>query len=154
MKHTEQDIPLTLAARAGCDELENAADELLRASGALGNGLYTQRQLDRKIANERKRLECRDEAGMPDDVLNHIIERQTAGLIEASRLTVIQEIVFRLHISGLTCRHMAATLHARHQTVAVHLRAAKRRVRAAYNEGSYAGWFEVYLSEVRRGKRD
>jgi DNA-binding CsgD family transcriptional regulator len=135
-------------------DLERIADELLRAAGDLGgtSGIYTQAQLDRKIRNERERLPALEDLGLPQGTADSLVEQGIEELIDVSRLTVRQEIAFRLHVSGFSCRDIAATLNIQRNRAAALLGAAKRKVRAAYNEGRYAGWYEVYLSEVRRGR--
>ena len=139
----------------GHDELEGAADAILEAAGALSgrNGIYTKSRLERKIRNDHRRAPRVSECEVPQDVIQYLLERQIDDLVEASGLTALQEIVFRLYAGGLTCRDMEATLGIKHRAIATRLRAARRKVRAAYNQGRYAGWYEVYLSEVRRGRR-
>lgn len=141
-------------ARRSPADLERMADGLLKASGELGSrsGIYTQAQLDRKIRNERERMPVVEETGFPQDAADRLVEQGIDELIDVSRLSVRQEIVFRLHVCGFSCRDIAATLKIQRRRTAALLRAAKRRVREAYNEGRYAGWYEVYLSEVRRGR--
>lgn len=131
---------------------ERIADALLEAVGVLseGSGIYTTAQLDRKIRNERKRLPEVEEYGLPQEVIAELVERRIDELIDLSRLTVSQEVVFRLHLCGLSVRCIAATLKISQNKAAYHLRKAKRKIRAAYSEGRYAGWYEVYLSEVNR----
>ena len=139
----------------GRKELEEAADALLRTAGALSrrNGIYTKSQLERKTRNDHRRAPRVSACELPQDVVDYLFERQIDDLLEASGLTALQEIVFRLCAGGLTCSDIAATLGIKHRAIAIRLRAARRKVRWAYNQGRYAGWYEVYLSEVRRGRR-
>ena len=132
--------------------LEAAADALLEAAGAFrrGSGIYTERQLTRKIRQERDRLPRIDETSLPPDLVSYLVERQMDELIDASRLSTRQEIILRLHLCGFDCGEIAASLKCRHQSVVVLLRDARRKLQATYAEGRYAGWYEVYLSEVNR----
>lgn len=133
-------------------DLERIADGLLKASVEFGSasGIYTQAQLDRKIRNERERLPVLEDAGLPQGIADSLVEQGMEELIDVSRLTIRQEVAFRLHVCGFSCRDIAATLRIQRSRAATLVGAAKRRVREAYNEGRYAGWYEVYLSEVRR----
>jgi len=128
------------------------ADELLKRLGLLGkrNGIYTERQLERKIRQERERWPEADEFSVSDEVRRYLLERQVEDLIIVSNLTPMQEIAFRLYAQGLGLRSIQATLGIKHQVIAAHLRRGLRKVRAAYKQGRYAGWYEVYLSEVNR----
>ena len=133
-------------------DAETAADELLESSGALGarSGIYTQAQLERRIRRDRRRAPRCDELSAPPEVRRYLFERTLEDLIDVSRLSLLEEIAFRLRVTGLDCRNMAATLGIDPSTMAHHLRLARRKVRASYAQGRYAGWYEVYLSEVNR----
>lgn len=145
----EMDDILT-AVRIGIIEIEEAADIILESSGSLGRtqGIYTQTQLDRRIRLEREHDVC--EPNLDKEMVDYLVERQVTDLIDAAGLTAIQEIIYRLHVSGFNVRNMAATLGIKRRTAASRLQAARRKIRAAYKEGKYAGWYEVYLSEVNR----
>jgi len=136
-------------------ELEKAADEMLRSAGLLQGRrrVYTQRQLDRKARLEKRRLAEHPDSMPSDEMIDYLAERQIDELVDVSGLTAIQEICYRLYTCGLSCGEIAATLDLSYHVVAARLRAAERKVRAAYKEGQYAGWYEVYLSEVRRTVR-
>lgn len=133
-------------------DLERAADALLDQVARLGlaSGLYTQTQLDRKIRTERKRTQRVAEAGISEEMIDVLVERRMEELIDVASLTVVQEIIYRLHVAGFGRRRMARVLGIRRETAERRLRTVKRRIRAAYEEGRYAGWYEVYLSEVNR----
>ncbi len=134
------------------DDLEAAADRLLESAGALGRetGAYTESQMRRKIRRDANRAPRLDACAVSEKMVDFLFQRQVEELIDVSRLTVRQELVFRLHVHGLGIRRITATLKIGRYTAARALRVAKRRVRAAYQEGRYAGWYEVYLSEVNR----
>jgi DNA-binding CsgD family transcriptional regulator len=136
----------------GLTDLEDAADALLDAAGVVGRagGIYTEKQLTRKIHEERARLPRIDESEIPPEVVDYLFERQMEELIDASRLSTRQEIVLRLNLCGLDRAEIAAALRCRYQTVVDLLRQARRKLQATYAEGRYAGWYEVYLSEVNR----
>jgi DNA-binding CsgD family transcriptional regulator len=132
--------------------LEWVADALLESAGFLrGAGrVYTQVQLDRKTRTETRRLSEHGRLELRDETANYLIEHLIDELVDVSGLTAMQEICYRLYACGLGCGNIAATLKLNYHIVAARLRAAERKVRAAYEEGQYAGWHEVYLSEVRR----
>jgi len=139
----------------GIIQLEDAADALLMAHGALGKafGIYTQAQIDRKIRDERERIPTISEAGVSREVLSYLVDRQVDDLIDAAGLNALQEVIFRLYLTGLDCASMAATLGIKRRAMARRLRVVRRKVGKAYVEGKYAGWYEVYLSEVKRRKK-
>lgn len=143
---------LFLAAECGLIDLEDASDILLSSSSALGykRGAYSQRQLDRKIRNEQRRLPRIDEFGIPSEVSEYLLNRQIDELVDVGNLTALQEIIFRLCASGLTCTEIAKKFGLSRRRTYIALKIARRKVRVAYEEGKYAGWYEVYLSEVRR----
>lgn len=133
-------------------ELEAEADRLLRSAGALGRreGIYTAVQLNRKIRQELRRIPEMDGCSTSSDVLDYLAQSRLDDLVSVSGLTAMQEIVFRLRASGLDCRDISATLGIKHEALAGHLRQARWKVRASCKQGRYAGWYEVYLSEVNR----
>lgn len=144
-----------VALRPTFDDLasfEGAADALLEAAGALGRkpGAYTEAQLARKMRDEQARLPRIEETSLPSDLVNFLAERWIEDLIDASGLTVRQEIIIRMHLSGMDCEKIASALGRRRQSVLVLLREARRKLQATYADGRYAGWYEVYLSEVNR----
>ena len=140
------------ADRYAPGELEEAADALLERAGVFrrGGGIYTNARLDRKIRNEHRHMRRLSECGVCEETISYLVERQVDDLVDASSLSASEEAIFRQYVSGLSCRDMAATLGIKHQAIAFRLRRAKRKVRASYREGRYAGWYEVYLSEVNR----
>ena len=133
-------------------DLEQAADALLEAAGLLGreSGAYTHKQLMRKIRLEERRLPKLEEFELPAEAADYLVESVIGELVDVARLTALQEICYRLHASGLSVRRISATLRIKRQVIAAHLGAARRKVRAAARQGRYAGWYEVYLSEVNR----
>jgi len=133
-------------------ELEIAADEIIRSNitASRKRGVYTSLQLARKIRDEARREWEFDEFAVPGEVIEYLAARMLDDLIEAARLNSLQEIIFRLRLDGLSVRFIAATLSINPKRTAYHLGKAERRIRAAYAEGRYAGWYEVYLSEVNR----
>ncbi len=136
-------------------DLESEADRLLQAGGAIGRetGIYTSAGLKRKIRNEHRRAPLVSECGLPAEVVDRLVDQRIEELIDVSGLSIRQEIVFRLRVCGLGIKRIAATLNIKPQRAAALLRAAQRKVRRAYRAGAYAGWYEVYLSEVNRFKR-
>ena len=106
--------------------------------------------MDRKTRDDQKRLPVTSEYGVADETVDYLVERQIEDLIDVANLTAIQEIVYRLHVSGLGGKEISVVLGVRRRTVEERLNAVKRKIRAAYEQGRYAGWYEVYLSEVNR----
>jgi len=133
-------------------ELERRADELLGRCVELGaaSGIYSRTALERKMRDERKRIPVVDEGGVSERMLEYLIERQLDELIDAAGLTVIEEIVYRLRVAGFSRNRMATALGIGRTTIDRRLRSVKRKVKTAYEQGKYAGWYEVYLSEVNR----
>jgi len=135
-------------------DLEEEADALLGRLLIFGrnSGVYSNTQLNRKIRNEQKCLPEFVEHGVSGEVMDYLVEAQINDMIDAANLTALQEIIYRLYVSGLDIRHIATVLGKKTRIIYGRLETIKRRVRTAYQEGRYAGWYEVYLSEVRRGK--
>lgn len=136
----------------GTTDPEGVADVLLKAAGAFSedNGIYTKAQLYRKMRMERKKSPEVEEYGLPKEVEAELVECCIDELIELSRLSVSQEVVLRMHLCGMHTSYIAKTLKISHQVAAYRLKAAKQKIIATYKEGQYAGWYEVYLSEVNR----
>lgn len=137
------------------EDLETTADILLQGAGVLGrpDGIYTQKQIIRKIRNEQQHMPRLDECELPPEMASYIFQRQIDDLIDAANLTQVQEIIYRLFTGGLKCAEIARTLKIRRQIVFAHLKSARGKIKAAYKDGIYAGWLEVYLGEIRRGKK-
>lgn len=133
-------------------DLERAADALLNqvSPPGMGSGFYSEKQLRRKIQRDDSRLPRLAESRVSQQTADLLVDRRMSELIDAANLTAIQEILYRLHVAGFGARRMAWALGIRRQVLNQRLRAVKRRIRAAYLEGKYAGWYEVYLSEVNR----
>ena len=133
-------------------DLEQAADELLAQHMPLGSdsGIYSQTQLDRKMRNESKMLPRLAEVGISAETVDVLLERRIEEMVDAASLTALQEIIYRLYVAGFGCHRIASIMGVRHRLLERRLRTVKRKIRAAYEEGRYAGWYEVYLSEVNR----
>ena len=133
-------------------DLEKAADTLLAQHGSLGgdSGIYSQSQLDRRIRDENKRLPRLEDIGICPDTVDALLERRLAELVDAAGLDALQEIIYRFHAAGFGCRRISLMTGIEHDLIERRLRTIKRKVRAAQEEGIYAGWYEVYLSEVNR----
>ncbi len=134
--------------------LDEQADEMLSPfmTRGSGSGIYSQAALDRKMRNEQKRLPMLVERGISNDMLDCLADRQVEDIIDAAGLTAVEEIIYRLYVSGFSGKRIASALKIKRRTIYSRLRTVRRKVRAAYNEGIYAGWYEVYLSEVNRGR--
>lgn len=146
------DTRLTSDTGDSSAELEQEADALLGRCTMLGSdsGIYTQAQLDRKARDEQKRMPLLTEGAMSEAMFEHLLERQMQDLIDAANLTALQEIVYRLHVAGFSVKRIAEALGIRRRTIQQRLTTVRRKVTAAYEQGRYAGWYEVYLSEVNR----
>lgn len=138
----------------GLIDIETAADAYLEAAAALSKdqGILTSRQLERRIRNEHKYCPSMDLTGVPAEVESYLLSRSTDELIELANLRPMEEICLRLHISGLNIKELSSMLGIGRRRVAMHLRIARRKAVQIFNDGPYAGWYEVYLSEIRRGR--
>ncbi|MCE5321995.1 hypothetical protein LLG46_01630 [bacterium] len=152
--NTNFDI-LFLAADEGLIDYEDAVNIVLSTTECLGyeHGAYTQVQLDRKIRSENRRMPRIDECAISSEVVEDMLDRILDELIDVSRLTAFQEIVLRLSVSGLTVANIASNLGLSRARTAKALKIARSKTRAAYEQGKYAGWYEVYLSEVNRTRK-
>lgn len=130
---------------------ERAVDEMLARHLLLGRGgLYSEKQFRRKIRDEEKRLSQSGKASLGTDWVDALVESAINELIDAAGLSAIQEIIYRLSLAGFRCGRMAKMLGIEPELLISRLRSARRKIRAAYRDGKYAGWQEVYLSEVNR----
>lgn len=137
------------------EEIESLADQLLETCVKFGaqSGIYTNTRLNRKIRDERKRLESLHEDDLYEPTIELAFDRQIDELIDAADLNEIEKIIWRLWIAGFTGKRISEMLGIKRRVVKQRLRIAKRHIRAAYLQGPYAGWYEVYLSEVNRVSR-
>lgn len=135
-------------------DLERAADGLLAQHVTLGadSGIYSQTQLDRKMRDEYKRIPRMAEVGICAEATDTLLEHRIEELVDAASLTALQEIIYRLYVAGFGRRRIASIVGTKHILLERRLRTVKRKIRAAYEEGRYAGWYEVYLSEVNRSR--
>lgn len=132
---------------------EREANALLRRQlSSHSSGIYSNAQLQRKIRDEQKRLPELTEKSIPDETVEYLVQAQINDLIDAANLTVIQEIIYRLYISGTEVRYIATACGRKSKTIFKQLKVIKRKITAAHEEGIYAGWYEVYLSEINRGR--
>lgn len=134
------------------EDPEEAADALLAQHLLLGSdsGVYSQTQLNRKIREEHKRLPVLEETGLCRETVDALLELRVDELVDAAGLTAIQEIIYRLHVAGFDPSGMAKLLGIGCGLLKRRLRIIEHKVRTAHSEGPYAGWYEVYLSEVSR----
>ncbi|MGQ9764974.1 MAG: sigma factor-like helix-turn-helix DNA-binding protein [Armatimonadota bacterium] len=142
----------TLTNSAPVYDLESLADRLLASSGALqrGTGVYMTRQLRRRIRYENTRLPGCRQPGLPSEVTDYLFYQQVEELIEASSLSFREELVFRLYLYGFSMRETAEMINRSRAVVRRLIAQARHKLQAAYAQGRYAGWYEVYLSEVNR----
>ncbi len=145
--------PEGLFAPSEARDLEAKTDELLAAIGALGSasGIYTERVLSRKIAKDRDLCSSTSQpSALTQEIHYYLFHRQITELLQIARLSVWEEIVFELYLDGLPQKQIARILKKSRSMVRRLLTKAKRKLQAAYAQGRYAGWYEVYLSEVNR----
>lgn len=155
-RRTARIIPaLEGLVESGIISAEEAADAVLESANALGRarGAFTTHQLARRARLDVERLPILREDDIPCEVVDEIVEQRVDELVALAGLSPMQEICFRLCVDGLSTRQSAIRLGIGRRRVQMHLRAARHRVQAVYDEGPYAGWYEVYLSEVRRGRK-
>ena len=141
-------------------DLEELSNMLLSNAGALSryreSYIYTEQQLARKIRDEYKRLESKntnEECGLESDIQDIIIECAITELSELAHLSALQQIIFGLYVKGLSCSDISILLRKKRKTTWENIQAARYRIKKILREGKYAGWYEVYLSEVNRNSR-
>jgi DNA-directed RNA polymerase specialized sigma24 family protein len=132
--------------------LDQSADGALEAAGTLywRHGIYTEARLARKIRREDRRRPSTHIGPQPDQTASFAVERRLDDLVNVARLTAIEEICFRLCYAGRGPRSISSGLGLPCRTVRRRLKSARKKLVRAYSEGPYAGWHEVYLSEVHR----
>lgn len=141
------------AFQEGSISHEQAADAMLQAWDALGksSGAYTRLQWARKVRLEQKRLGgCRPANAAYAEQMVRTAQSWLDELIELAGLRPVEEICLRLSADGLGPKLIARATGIGLRRVDVYLRIARRKVRQVYDDGPYAGWREVYLSEMRR----
>ena len=132
--------------------LDAQADAQLSRKRMLGRegACLTHYQLSRLMANDHKRAPALGPPGLPRESDDYAFELHLQYLIETAGLTARQEACIRLKLRGLGCSAIARMTGRSPCGVEESLRSACRRLRRAYREGPYAGWYEVYVSEVTR----
>lgn len=118
--------------------------------------LYTETQLTRRINRDWKLAPKLREAQPSRELLSILHDTYLNGLLDAAELTPRQEMCFKMYAAGFTYTEIAETFQVFRREVAQHIRTAKQKLRGAYKRDLYAGWYEVYLSEINRpirGKR-
>jgi len=132
--------------------LDAQADAQLLRKRMLGreNTCLSEYQLRRLMYNDRKRAPALGPPGLPQEADDLAFELHLQYLIELAGLSSRQEACLRLSLQGLSCRAIARMTGRHPAAVLGSLRSAHRRLRQAYNQGPYAGWYDVYVSEVTR----
>lgn len=130
---------------------ERAADDLLKSAGSVrSNGrIWTQIQLNRKMRLENSRipdLEVTDYCDDDDIVFMSMYFR----LANMAKLNPMWTEIFRMHIIGCTAVEIAHILNIGRLRVCRIIRRCTIRLKKAYMADPYAGWYNVYLEEMRR----
>jgi hypothetical protein len=127
------------------------ADNLLRSAGAICyyGGTWTQAQLNRKIREQDSYLpdiEVKNCCDADDMVFSSMYTR----LAKAANLNPLYTEVFRMHINGFSGNEISRALKiGRLRTFRIISR-CKYKLQKVYQSDPYAGWYNVYLSEINR----
>ncbi len=132
--------------------LDTQADAHLSRKRLLGRKVacLSQHQLRRLMCNDRRRAPALGPPGIPREADDLAFELHLRYLIEVAGLSSRQEACVRLTLEGLGCHTIARMTGRLPSAVLNSLRSACLRLRQAYKQGPYAGWYEVYVSEVTR----
>jgi DNA-binding CsgD family transcriptional regulator len=142
------------------DELELAANELLKKSGVINSGqgvkcnnksgIYTEDQL---IDHNRREIGGGLLAAGEPVADCDITELQLAEILEFSRMvkfTDKQRSVWIMWVGGLSESEIAHYLDCSRQNIYSIIKTCRRKFLCSYKHCPYYGWYEVYLSEVHR----
>jgi hypothetical protein len=138
-----------------CDEpgkgLERTVDDILRALGtARKHGVYSEAGLARKIRRESAVDVEVEQSGLPGEVCDYLFRAHVRELISTPGLTSRQRLALLLQAGGHSCGQAAETMGISRTSYCRVLERARARFERFRDP--YAGWYEVYLSEVGRGK--
>ncbi len=129
---------------------ELAADILIGLCGGSSIGVYTEKQLSRKIRDEDKQIPNVPEEQAPSSVGAYIFERSALQFIRSARLNRTESIACAMMFAGFKLCDIAGRLHIHRNKVA----RIKKRLRSALISlqylDQYYGLWEVYWQEVNR----
>jgi len=132
--------------------LDAQSEARLIRKGKLGRdaACLSEEQLARLVRLDRRRAPFLDPPGLPRESQELAFELHLSYLIDLANLTPLQEACLRMRLNGLGYGLIARWIKRRRCTVFASVQSAFRRLRRSYQEGPYAGWYEVYVSEVTR----
>lgn len=146
----------TEAATAATDA-ENQAERLLvwafAAKLLLGRRrreAYTEAQLARKAALERRQAERTYQEGGPNRARVYLLRAELADLMDLAGLSEAQRRLIVLTASGCSTAEIARNTGAPRTSVASRLARAQALVRRARSRYPFAGLYEIYDMATRR----
>jgi len=130
---------------------ERIADNLLRTTGEIHSygGIWTQAQLNRKIREQNNYLQDL-EIGNCHDADDVVFNSMYARLAKKADLNPLYTEVFRMHINGFTAVEISRTLQIGRLRTSRIIAKCAARLKQVYQSDPYAGWYNVYLSEINR----
>lgn len=130
--------------------LEKEADELLAGMGKENRkGTYSEASLNRKIRrNEHIKPEI-EKVGLPEEVCEYLRLAYLKDLLSVPGLTRIERFVLILRSTGWSMLDAARYIGVTRLRCYRAMESARRKI-ARHKENPFAGWYEVYLSEVNR----
>jgi len=132
------------------EEREAAADSLIKSSGGAKIGIYTEKQLTRKLRDEDKKLPVVSEAQVPPSLAAYLYEKSAAGLLRNSGLNELDLIACRLMLLEYDFCDIAKRLGIHRNRVFRLRNRLKKILKAQRNLDRYYGLWEVYWQEVNR----
>lgn len=132
------------------EDFEERADNLIAEIGEQREiRVYTEAGLLRKMRREQTRPVERRESMLPDDAYDYLLLAYIRDLIASPQLTSQERLALILSTTGWRQSDAAILIGVRRARYQRIMRSARKKVER-YASNPYAGWYEVYLSEVNR----
>ena len=129
---------------------EEIADGIIRDCGGAKIGLYSERQLARKMRDESTRLSHIAEAEFPTIASAFLFERLVIRVLWESGLSALERKVCGMLLSGYTRSEIARRLGMSKQRVGYLFLRIRAAIEARPRYDPYFGLYEVYWAEVNR----
>lgn len=129
---------------------EARADLLIRKCGGASIGLYSEKQLARKIRDEDARLPVVREWDALPTLADHLFRRLAGRIVREFGLTRLESRVCRLLLDGNSPSDAAGILGMSRQRFARLLLRVRAAVEKRLRRDRYYGLHEVYWQEVNR----